>query len=228
MKESISSDYDVWSSIDYTPVINQVDISRLYRYLHAGQSVLDVGCGKGENALELASLGFAATGIDINSEAIEIARQAARDRQLDERATFCVADGCEFNNGPFDAVIAVRLLTCLPKQADWKRVLRQIHRLTSIGGLVYVNDFARSDRNPVYSDRYAAGRLAGLRDGDFTVQDDAGEFQFIAHHHSQDEIMEIASGYEPVDLQIYESISMNGNQCRMFEFIGRKLDDRPN
>jgi SAM-dependent methyltransferase len=47
--------------------------------------VLDVGCGTGEHALMAAALGHDATGVDIASTAVGIARRKARERGLDAR-----------------------------------------------------------------------------------------------------------------------------------------------
>ncbi|MGW6724828.1 class I SAM-dependent methyltransferase [Nocardia sp. NPDC055029] len=52
--------------------------------------VLDAGCGTGENALYLASLGLTVFGVDVAESAVAIARQHADDR--DTAATFAVAD----------------------------------------------------------------------------------------------------------------------------------------
>jgi SAM-dependent methyltransferase len=43
-------------------------------------TVLDAGCGTGENALHLASLGFPVLGVDVAETAIAIARQKVRER----------------------------------------------------------------------------------------------------------------------------------------------------
>src|SRR5712691_12380499 len=44
-------------------------------------SVLDVGCGTGENALYLAGNGFSVTGVDLTSRAIAAARAKAAERK---------------------------------------------------------------------------------------------------------------------------------------------------
>ena len=52
--------------------------------------VLDVGCGSGENALHLASLGLSVLGVDVAETALAIARVKAADRGIE--AEFAVAD----------------------------------------------------------------------------------------------------------------------------------------
>ncbi|MBV8988381.1 MAG: class I SAM-dependent methyltransferase [Solirubrobacterales bacterium] len=53
-------------------------------------AVLDAGCGTGENALHIASLGLHVLGVDVAETALSIARQKAADRGLD--ADFAVLD----------------------------------------------------------------------------------------------------------------------------------------
>ena len=50
--------------------------------LRPGDSVLDVCCGSGRHALELARRGYRVTGIDVSAEAIAYARQTAGDEGL--------------------------------------------------------------------------------------------------------------------------------------------------
>ncbi len=57
--------------------------------------VLDVGCGTGENALYLASLGLSVWGIDAAPAAIRRAKRKARRRDL--QATFLVADALKLS-----------------------------------------------------------------------------------------------------------------------------------
>jgi SAM-dependent methyltransferase len=53
-------------------------------------AVLDVGCGTGENALLVASLGLSVLGVDVADTALAIARAKAHDRGI--AAEFAVAD----------------------------------------------------------------------------------------------------------------------------------------
>ena len=53
-------------------------------------AVLDAGCGTGENALHVASLGLSVLGVDVAETALEMAREKAADRGID--VEFAAAD----------------------------------------------------------------------------------------------------------------------------------------
>src|SRR5690348_13018534 len=77
---------------------------------NAGQikgSVLDVGCGTGDNVLEMAERGNDAWGIDIVPMAIDQAKAKAKLRGLDKQCTFLVGDAMELEhlNRTFDTVL---------------------------------------------------------------------------------------------------------------------------
>jgi SAM-dependent methyltransferase len=56
-------------------------------------TVLDAGCGTGENALHVASLGLAVLGVDVAGTALAIARQKAAERGI--AAQFAAADALQ-------------------------------------------------------------------------------------------------------------------------------------
>jgi SAM-dependent methyltransferase len=53
----------------------------------AGKHILDVGCGSGQNAVQLAKLGATVTGIDLSSKEIEIAQRRAQINGVSDRVT---------------------------------------------------------------------------------------------------------------------------------------------
>jgi len=57
--------------------------------------VLDAGCGTGENALHLASLGLTVLGVDVAETALAIARENAHDRGV--QVEFAVADAFQLD-----------------------------------------------------------------------------------------------------------------------------------
>ncbi len=58
-------------------------------------SILDIGCGTGRIALELAELGCNVTGIDISEKYVDIANMRARERKLSDKTRFVVCDARE-------------------------------------------------------------------------------------------------------------------------------------
>ena len=68
----------------------QPAIARLASERNLAGPVLDAGCGTGEHALYLASLGLAVFGVDVAETAIAVARAKARDRGVE--VEFAVTD----------------------------------------------------------------------------------------------------------------------------------------
>ena len=64
------------------------------RHAHAGQACLDVGCGSGILALAAAKMGMVAVGIDIDPDAVTVARENAVHNSLQAR----------FSDTPLEAV----------------------------------------------------------------------------------------------------------------------------
>jgi len=59
-------------------------------------SILDVGCGTGENSLYFANLGHQVVGVDLSSRAIEKAQEKAKERKT-ENVTFEIMDALELS-----------------------------------------------------------------------------------------------------------------------------------
>lgn len=57
-----------------------------------GGRLLDLGCGLGRHARELARRGFAVVGVDVSAEVLAIARKRAAEAGLDEKVRFVQAD----------------------------------------------------------------------------------------------------------------------------------------
>lgn len=96
------------------------DVSRhLYDWLTGlpvdGRSVLELGCGQGRMLVGLLLAGAdRATGIDLDPEAIAIARDRVSEARLDSRATLFVGDGLDHEIEPHDLVVLDRVICCDP------------------------------------------------------------------------------------------------------------------
>ncbi len=74
--------------------------------LPAGARVLDVGCGPGRHAVELARAGLAVTGVDVSARFLDIAAEAARAAGVG--ASFFEVDARQMPfDDEFDAVVYI-------------------------------------------------------------------------------------------------------------------------
>lgn len=119
----------------------------IVRLAETGQitgSVLDVGCGTGENALYLAERGFATVGIDGAPTAIRKARAKAKARRIEVR--FEIADALDLRlPEQFDTVIDSGLFHVFSDQ-ERVRFRESLGRVVRPGGTYFLMCF--SDRQP--------------------------------------------------------------------------------
>jgi SAM-dependent methyltransferase len=215
-------EYDRWRSIDYRPVLPELPAEQLVPYLHSGQRALEIGCNRGRTALWLASRGIDVVGIDINSQAISRAREGAK-KISNVKARFIDGDFLnQTDMGTFDLIVMIRVLTCFSRVEDWQALLDRCFDCLAGEGLLYIHDFVMAPQYESYRERYSEGARQGWRVGNFAVPGREGGMMFIAHHHSVEEIAEIANLYERMFLNFHDSVSLNGNVCRMFEFLGKR------
>ena len=214
--------YADWQRITYQPAIEQHLPGELRAFLPAGARVLDIGCNQGSNCLSLAEAGFLVSGIDINAEAIRQAQERAEHRGLTPAANIKVADAVEEPLDSYDAVMLIRTLTCIPDQGDWLQLVRQAWGAVVPAGLLYVHDFLKVADSEVYRTRYLDGVARGWREGNFQVTDPQGAPLFVAHHHDEPDVSRIQAQGETLVYREHSSLSMNGNPCRMFVYLGRK------
>jgi SAM-dependent methyltransferase len=104
-------------------------------------SVLDAGCGTGENTLHIAALGSSVLGVDIAETAIAQARAKARDRGI--AAEFAVADALELGRlaRTFETVLDCALCHTFDV-AERPEYAASIASATAPGGTLYVLCFS--------------------------------------------------------------------------------------
>ena len=107
-------------------------------------SLLDAGCGTGENALYFASRGRKVTGIDFLAEPIQRAKTKAAERGL--TATFLVMDSLALKELPevFDSVIDSGLFHVFSDE-DRRRYVEGLASVLKPGGRLFLLCFSDSE-----------------------------------------------------------------------------------
>ena len=107
--------------------------------LAPGSSVLDLGCGRGRHAVELAAHAMRVTGVDFVAESIQLAEEAARECGVE--ITFLERDGRNLELAEqFDAVVCLYdVIGSFPDNADNEALVAAVARHTRPGGGVVVS-----------------------------------------------------------------------------------------
>jgi len=107
----------------------------------AGKTVLDLGTGSGWMAIVLAQADYQVTTVDIDREALQRAKERARDEgnEIFNRIRFEIADARDlpFRNRHFDAVFSFDTMHHMP---DCEAVIAESWRVCKPGGVIMVAD----------------------------------------------------------------------------------------
>ena len=104
--------------------------------LPARLDVADVGCGAGTQCRIWAVLGHRVHGVDINEPLILLARERAKQGDLDIRYEVGTATALPWPDGSMDVCLLPALLEHV---ADWQCCLREVARVLRPNGLLYLD-----------------------------------------------------------------------------------------
>ena len=98
---------------------------------YSGKTLLDVGCGVGNDLARFAKGGAHVTGIDLAEHSIELARANFQFRELDGDFRIMDGESMSFPDESFDVVYCHTVLHFTP---DPRRMVAEIHRVLKPGG----------------------------------------------------------------------------------------------
>jgi SAM-dependent methyltransferase len=110
----------------------------------AGKTVLDYGCGNGENSLPLVNRGAHVVGIDVSGDLLGLARQRLALHGLANGAVFLAgsAHDLPLPDESVDAVMGIAILHHL----DLAIAAREVHRVLRPGGIAVFQEPVRNSR----------------------------------------------------------------------------------
>ncbi len=186
-----------------------------------GKRILDIGCGIGGPALEMANTyGADVVGIDLEAPLIDRANEYAKSRSLQDRYTFQTVEvgPLPFDDQSFDVVVSSGAFTQIEDKAG---ILSESLRVLRPGGYLSCYDWLKSDAD--YSDdmhywikmeglTFALETLHGYKD-QFA---DAGFVDVVAEDATDWYRAEARREYELVKGELYQ---------RMVELLGQSDAD---
>jgi len=110
--------------------------------LRPGASILDLCCGQGRIAVELARRGFRLTGLDLSANLLALGRQAASRAGVE--VEWVQADMRQVPPGPFDAIINIfSAFGYLESDDEDQKVLDGVARALAPGGRFFLDVHSR-------------------------------------------------------------------------------------
>jgi SAM-dependent methyltransferase len=153
------------------------------------RTVLELGCGTGNDAARLAAEGYAVTATDLSSEAVEQARG-----KYGSLASFIVADMAQplpFPDGGFDAVMSNVAMHMFPDSIT-RAVFAEVERLVRPGGLFVFHVNSLEDR-PLRARRLPAREL----EPDYVVEESGQTMHFFSEAY----LRELLAGWQEPRLE---------------------------
>jgi SAM-dependent methyltransferase len=151
-------------------------------------TVLELGCGTGNDTARLADAGYSVTAIDLSGEAIRYARE-----RFGSVARFMVADMAQrlpFPDGDFDAVMSNVAMHMFPDGVT-RAVFAEVARVVRPGGLFLFHVNALEDR------RLRARRLPAREvEPDYVVEESGQTMHFFSEAY----LRELLGDWQELDL----------------------------
>jgi len=186
-----------------------------------GYRILDIGCGIGGPAFEMARrFGASVVGIDLEQPLLERATRAAEQLGLSKQCSFRQVEvgPLIFADGEFDIVVSAGALTQTP---DKSAVFRECFRVLRKGGHISLYDWTKSEA-PISDDMRYWFKMEGLSYSLETLEAYAGH---LANAGFVDIKIEDASHWYQQQVRQEYQLMKGELYPRMLELLGRESAD---
>ena len=170
-------------------------------------TVLDVGCGKGENSALFAENGLHTTALDISDTALESVKRLHR-----ERITTLCADivSADLGREKYDAVFACLSLHYFD-DCTTRKIVGKLYDALTPDGVLFVR--CKSTKDPLYGKGEPVGK-------------DMFRLQYVRHFFSPEYMQDVLSAFPVV--RIAETREDYFGDCAFTDAVAAKIDDGEN
>ena len=162
-----------------------------YQFVSQEANILDVGCGFGKSLLQLRRDGYKnLVGVEINPSALSLGKTLS-DGIKPPDSFLARAERLPFCDQSFDCIINQAFWTTIVSKEDRENIVREFHRVLKPDGLIYAEEYGQTPRIEENRRRYQDGIKKDYPIGTWEVTNNQGEYLYLAHHYSKDEIVEL-------------------------------------
>lgn len=168
---------NLWAKIPPENIPSSTRVDRdFWDYFEEGDSILEVGCGKGRFVYACAMRGLDVTGIDINKKAIEM---------LSEDAWFFGAkvyhaDILTVNFQKKFKGVLLQTLLCTLRHEDRQKCLNKVNSFMEKGGYLHIAEFEMNDK---YLERYEKDAELTGEYGTLSIKDKVADKELARSHN---------------------------------------------
>lgn len=195
----------------------------------APPTLLDVGCGIGTIGTRVHDRGFSVLGVDVNPDAVRVARTFAPSAGPPGRflrfevADMAAASPPRLDGGPFDVVVCQLVISIVGGPDDRRRLLRHARHALRPGGWLHLSASGVSDTiSAGYARLYADDLpLTGERHS-YLSRDDDGKVLYMTHHFTPDELRSLLAeaGFVAIDVTTArETSSRRPDEAAFFHYV---------
>ena len=208
----LNSQYEYWNTTGtQKSFAHPLNLRRVRQWMSDEGCILDFGCGYGRVLGELYQEGYdKLIGLDFSPAMIAAARAQYPEIAFEQIESLTIP----LPDASVDGVLLFSVLTCIPTDEGQRELLKEVNRVLSRGGLLYISDlWLQTDERNL--SRYARDEQKYGIYGVFDLPEGV-----TVRHHDPKWIETLTSDFTMVALDELEVVTMNGNPAKAFQWFG--------